>query len=131
MKKSTRQAYGEALLKLVENNDKIIVLDADLAKSTRSILVKEKYPDRFYNIGIAEQNMVSIAGGLATCGFIPFASTLSVFATQRACDQLIVSVCYPKLNVKLIGTHAGISIGKDGVTHQAISDIAITRSILI
>lgn len=128
-KKSTRQAYGEALLKLIEIDERIIVLDADLAKSTRSILVKEKYPDRFYDIGIAEQNMVSIAGGLASCGFIPFASTLSVFAAQRACDQLIVSVCYPKLNVKLVGTHAGISIGKDGATHQAISDIAITRSI--
>ena len=129
MMKSTRQAYGEELLKLVENNDKIIVLDGDLAKSTKSILVKEKYPDRFYDIGVAEQNMVSIAGGLASCGFIPFASTLSVFAIQRACDQLIVSVCYPKLNVKLVGTHAGISIGKDGATHQAISDIAVTRSI--
>ena len=128
-KKSTRQAYGEALLEVVANDNKVIVLDADLSKSTRSVLVKEKYPDRFYNIGIAEQNMVSIAAGLASCGFIPFASTLSVFATQRACDQLIVSVCYPKLNVKLVGTHAGISIGKDGVTHQAVSDIAITRSI--
>jgi len=129
IKKSTRQAYGEMLVKIVEDNDKVVVLDADLAKSTKSILVKEKYPDRFYNFGIAEQNMVSIAAGLASCGFIPFASTLSVFATQRACDQLTVSVCYPNLNVKLIGTHAGISIGKDGATHQAISDIAISRSI--
>lgn len=127
--KSTRQAYGESLVEIVENNDKIVVLDADLAKSTRSILVKEKHPDRFFDVGIAEQNMVSLAAGLASCGFIPFASTLAVFATQRACDQLIVSVCYPKLNVKLVGTHAGISIGKDGATHQAISDIAITRSI--
>lgn len=126
---ATREAYGNALAELGEINQDIVVLDCDLSKSTKTAVFGEKFPERFFNLGIAESNMMSIAAGLATMGKIPFASTFSVFATRRACDQISSSIAYPKLNVKICATHSGITIGEDGATHQAIEDVAIMRAI--
>lgn len=126
---ANRTAYGKSLQKMGSTNEQIVVLDADLGKATNSILFKEKFPDRYIDCGIAEQNMMGIAAGLAASGKIPFASTFSIFASMRAVEQLRNSICYPELNVKVVGTHAGIECGGDGATHQAIEDLAITRSI--
>lgn len=126
---ANRVAYGKALVEAGRKNEYIVALDADLGKATNSIKFKAAFPERYLDCGIAEQNMIGIAAGLATTGKIPFASTFAVFATMRAVEQLRNSVCYPNLNVKVVGTHAGIEIGGDGASHQAIEDVAITRSI--
>ena len=126
---STRDAFGIKLVELGSENNSIVVLDADLAKATKTIKFAEKFPNRFFNFGIAESNMMCAAAGLATMGKIPFSATFGVFATKRACDQVSASIAYPKLNVKIVGTNAGISAGADGATHQAIEDVAIMRSI--
>ena len=123
----TRDGYGKALLKLIAENDKIMVLDADVAKSTRTNWVKDKFPDHFMDMGISEQDMVGTAAGLALGGMIPFATTYCVFLAGRAWDQIRTTVCYNKLNVKLAGAHAGISVGPDGATHQALEDVALMR----
>ena len=128
-KKATRQSYGEALLSLGEENEKIVVLDADLAGATKTELFAKKFPDRFFDMGIAEANMIATAAGLASCGKIPYASTFAVFAAGRAYDQIRNSVCYPKLNVKICATHAGITVGEDGATHQMIEDISLMRTL--
>ena len=124
---ATREAYGSALAEF-GGNEKIIVLDADLSKSTKTDTFKKKYPERFINMGIAEGNMMAVAAGLATCGKIVFASTFAIFAAERACEQIRNSICYPRLNVKIGATHAGISVGEDGASHQAVEDIGIMRS---
>lgn len=126
---ANRVAYGKALVDAGKTNDFIVALDADLGKATNSIKFKAIFPNRYLDCGIAEQNMIGIAAGLATTGKIPFASTFAVFASMRSVEQLRNSVCYPNLNVKVVGTHAGIEIGGDGASHQAIEDVAITRSI--
>lgn len=123
----TRNGYGDALLELGETNPNVVVLTADLAESTRVLPFQKKYPERFVECGVAEQNMVGVAAGLAFAGKIPFASSYAVFMPGRTWDQLRVSVCYGKANVKIAGAHAGISVGPDGATHQALEDIAITR----
>lgn len=124
-----RDGYGKALLFLGLTNEKVFVLDADLAKSTRSDWFAEKFPERFIDVGIAEQNMVGIAAGLSTCGIIPFITTYGVFVAGRAYDQIRNTVCYSNLNVKIVGSHGGISVGPDGGTHQAIEDIALMNAL--
>ena len=128
-KKATRQSYGEELANLGEKNNKVVVLDADLSAATKTSIFAKKFPDRFFDMGIAEQNMIGTAAGLATCGKIPFASTFAMFAAGRAYDQIRNSICYPKLNVKICATHAGITVGEDGATHQMIEDISLMRTI--
>lgn len=128
MKKATREAYGVALAELGKTNDKIVVLDADLSKSTKSADFKSVYPERFFNAGIAEANMIGMAAGMAASGLVPFASTFAMFATGRAFEQIRNSVAYPKMNVKIVGSHSGITVGEDGATHQAIEDISLMRS---
>ena len=125
---ATREAYGMALAKFGDKYD-IVVMDADLSKSTKTDTFKKEFPDRFINCGIAEANMVSTAAGLATCGKTVFVSTFAMFAAGRAFEQIRNSVCYPNLNVKIGATHAGISVGEDGATHQPIEDIALMRAI--
>ncbi len=125
---ATRESYGNALAELGENYD-VVVLDADLSKSTKTDTFKKKFPERFINMGIAEQNMMSTAAGLASCGKIVFASSFAMFAAGRAFEQIRNSIAYPNLNVKIGATHAGISVGEDGATHQCLEDIAIIRSI--
>lgn len=127
-KVSTRQAYGEALLKYGVN-PLVTVLDSDVSTCTMSCIFGEKYPDRFYNVGIAEANMVGIAAGMATMGLIPFVHTFAMFMAGRAYDQIRNSICYPRLNVRCVGTHAGLTVGEDGATHQCIEDIALMRAI--
>lgn len=129
IKKATRQSYGEALLELGKENKQIVVFDADLASATKTNLFAKEFPNRFFDMGIAEQNMISTAAGMATCGKIPYASTFAVFAAGRAYDQIRNSVCYPKLNVKICATHAGITVGEDGATHQMIEDISLMRTL--
>lgn len=128
-KVATREAYGKALAKLGLENENIVVLDADLSKSTKTADFKKVAEDRFINMGIAEGNMMSVAAGLASCGKIPFASTFAIFAAGRAFEQIRNSIAYPKLNVKICATHAGITVGEDGASHQAIEDLALMRSI--
>ncbi len=125
---ATREAYGSALAEF-GGDQRIVVLDADLSKSTKTDTFKKQYPERFINMGIAEGNMMAVAAGLSTCGKIVFASSFAVFAAERACEQVRNSICYPKLNVKIGATHAGISVGEDGASHQAVEDIAIMRSL--
>jgi len=127
--KATRVAYGEALVELGAINDKVVVLDADLAGATNSGKFAKAYPDRFYNAGIAEGNMMCMAAGLSTMGLIPFVSTFAMFGAGRAYEQVRNSIAYPKLNVKLCLTHAGVSVGEDGGSHQCIEDIALMRAI--
>ncbi len=122
-----RDAYGETLVKLGGKHRNIVVLDADLSKSTKTILFAKKYPERFFEMGIAEANMISVAAGLASCGKIPFASTFAVFATGRVYDQIRIDVAYSKANVKIFATHGGISVGKDGASHQMIEDLTLMR----
>lgn len=126
---SNREAYGRALVALGEKNPSIVVLEADLGMSTQTYMFGERFPDRYFEIGIAEGNMMGVAAGLAAAGKIPFASTFCVFASMRACEQVRNSICYPRQNVKIVATNAGIEIGADGVTHQAIEDIAIMRAL--
>ncbi|MCL6520636.1 MAG: transketolase family protein [Armatimonadetes bacterium] len=126
---ATRDAYGEALVELGKKNPNVVVLDADLSKSTKTNLFSKAFPNRHFNMGVAEANMISTAAGLATCGKIPFASTFAVFASGRVWDQVRMSVCYPELNVKIVATHGGITVGEDGASHQANEDIAIMRAL--
>jgi transketolase len=126
---ATREAYGQALAELGEEIREIVVLDADLSKSTKTSVFAKKFPDRFFNIGIAEQNLMGTAAGFATCGKIPFASTFAIFAAGRAFEQIRNSICYPNLNVKIAATHAGITVGEDGATHQSVEDMALMRAI--
>lgn len=129
MTRETRAAYGETLAKLVKENQNIVVLDADLSKSTKSFEAKKVAPERHFNAGIAESNMMGMAAGLAASGKTVFASTFAVFATGRPFEIIRNSICYPKLNVKICATHAGLSVGEDGASHQAIEDVAIMRAI--
>ncbi len=126
--KATRQSYGEALAELGEANNKVVVLDADLAGATKTGIFAKKFPDRFFDIGIAEQDMMATAAGMATFGKIPYASTFAVFAAGRAYDQIRASIAYPKSNVKICATHAGITVGEDGATHQMIEDLSMMRT---
>ena len=126
--KHTRQGYVDALIELAPRMPELVVLDADVAKATRTCDFEQQFPCRFFNCGAAEQNELSVAAGLALEGFVPFATTFGVFATCRAGDQLRASICYPKANVKIAATHCGISTGGDGASHQACEDIAITRA---
>lgn len=125
--KATRDGFGEALLELGEQDESVVALTADLAESTRVLPFAEKFPDRFIECGVAEQNMMGVAAGMALAGKIPFAASYATFSPGRAWDQLRVSVCYSKANVKVIGAHTGVSVGPDGATHQALEDLAITR----
>ncbi len=124
-----RDVYGKTLIELGKENKDIVVLDADLSGSTRTSFFACEFPERFFNFGVAEQNMMGAAAGLASCGKTVFASTFAMFATGRAWDQVRNSICYSKLNVKIVATHAGLTVGPDGATHQALEDIAIMRVI--
>ncbi len=127
--KATRAAYGDALVELGGINDKVVVLDADLSHATMTCGFAQAYPDRFFNAGIAEANMVDMAAGMSTMGLIPFCSTFAIFGAGRAYEQVRNSIAYPKFNVKLCMTHAGVSVGEDGGSHQAIEDLALMRVI--
>lgn len=129
MATATREAYGKALAKLVQEREDIVVLDADLTKSTKTIEAKKVCPERHFNMGIAEGNMMGVAAGLAASNKIVYASSFAMFAAGRAFEQIRNSICYPNLNVKVCATHAGISVGEDGASHQSVEDIAIMRSI--
>lgn len=129
IKKATRESYGEALRDLADEYKNLVVLDADLAAATKTGIFKKAYPERFFDCGIAEANMIGVAAGLATCGKIPFASTFAMFAAGRAYEIVRNSIGYPHLNVKIGATHAGISVGEDGATHQCNEDIALMRTI--
>ena len=126
---ATRQSYGEALVELGKENEKIVVLDADLSTATKTNLFAKEFPKRFFNIGIAEQDMMGTAAGFATCGKIPYASTFAVFAAGRAYDQIRNGICYPNLNVKICATHAGVTVGEDGASHQMLEDLGMMRGI--
>ncbi|HLB05363.1 MAG TPA: transketolase family protein [Thermodesulfobacteriota bacterium] len=126
---ATRDAYGETLARLGEINKDIVVLDADLSGSTKTAVFAKKFPDRFFNMGVAEQDMMGTAAGLAVAGKIPFASTFAIFATGRAWEQVRQSIAYPKVNVKIVASHAGITVGEDGASHQSVEDIAVMRVI--
>lgn len=125
---ATREAYGKALVELGAAHGDLIVLDADLSCSTKTNLFAAKYPERFYNLGVAEQNLIGWAAGMAACGKKPFASSFAVFATARTYDQIRSSVAFPNLNVKIAASHAGLSVGADGASHQAIEDMALMRT---
>lgn len=127
MGKATREAYGATLVKVGATHPDIVVLDADLSKSTKTNEFQKAYPDRFFDVGIAEQNLISVGAGLAAAGKKPFVSSFAMFATGRAFEQVRNAVCYPKLNVKICATHAGITVGEDGATHQSLEDIACMR----
>lgn len=129
VKIATRQSYGEELAKIGEENENIVVLDADLSTATKTGIFAEKFPNRFINVGIAEQNLMGIAAGLSTFGKIPYASTFAVFAAGRAYEQIRNSIAYPKLNVKICATHAGITVGEDGATHQMLEDLGLMRGL--
>lgn len=126
---ATRQSYGEALAELGEKNKEIVVLDADLSGATKTSIFAKKNPERFFDIGIAEQDMIGTAAGMAIFGKIPYASTFAMFAAGRAYDQIRNSICYPKLNVKICATHCGITVGEDGATHQMLEDIGLMRGL--
>ena len=126
---ATRQSYGEKLEELGEKYKNIVVFDADLSAATKTSIFAKKYPERFFNMGIAEADMVSTAAGMATCGKVPYVSTFAMFAAGRAYDQIRNSVCYPNLNVKICATHSGITVGEDGATHQMLEDFALMRVI--
>ncbi len=127
--KATRSAYGEALLELGKRRSDVVALDADLSGSTKTINFAKEFPDRFFNVGIAEADMIGTAAGFAKAGKVPFASTFAVFATGRAWDQIRLVVCYSNTNVKLVATHGGITVGEDGASHQALEDITIMRAL--
>ena len=126
---STRAAYGEALCELAEQYPELVVFDADLANATMTKGFAAKYPDRFFDMGIAECNMTGVAAGMATCGFKPFTNTFAVFASGRAWEQVRNSIAYPGLNVKIVGSHGGLSVGEDGATHQSAEDLALMRAV--
>lgn len=126
---ATRNAYGEALAELAEKYPQLVVLDADLSNATMTKFFAAKYPERFFDCGIAEANMTDIAAGMATCGYKPFTNTFAVFAAGRAYEQVRNSIAYPGLNVTVVGSHGGVSVGEDGATHQAIEDYALMRAI--
>jgi len=128
-KKSIRDGYGDALVELGKNNPQVVVLTADLSESTKVDAFKKAYPDRFFDLGVAEQNLIGVGGGLAATGLIPFCSSYAMFSPGRNWDQLRNSICYSNLNLKLVSSHAGLSVGPDGATHQALEDIALTRVI--
>ena len=127
-KVATREAYGNALAQYGAD-ERIVVLDADLSKSTKTDTFKKVFPERHFNMGIAEADMMCVAAGLATCGKIVFASTFAIFASERACEQIRNSICYPKLNVKICATHAGLTVGEDGASHQCLEDLAVMRAL--
>ena len=129
IKIATRQSFGEALKELGADNKNVVVLDADLSGATKTNIFAKAYPDRFFDIGIAEQNMIGIAAGMSTCGKTPFASSFAVFVTGRVYDQIRNSVCYPNLNVKICGTHSGLTVGEDGATHQMLEDINLMKAL--
>ena len=129
IKKATREAYGEALVELGKINENVVVLDADLSGSTKTSMFKKAFPERHFNVGIAEADLIGTAAGFAACGKTAFASTFAMFAAGRAFEQIRNTVAYPKLNVKIAPTHAGISVGEDGGSHQSVEDIAIMRAI--
>lgn len=129
MGKATRESYGMALVELGKEKENVVVLDADLSKSTKTADFKKEFSDRFFNAGIAEQNLMGMAAGFANVGFVPFASTFAVFATGRAFEIIRNSICYPNVNVKIAATHAGITVGEDGGSHQSIEDIALMNSL--
>ena len=128
-KKATRQSFGEALLEIGRKNEDIVVLDADLSSATKTDIFAKQFPDRFINVGIAEQNLIGIAAGLSSYGKEPFVSTFAAFAAGRAYDQIRSSICYPELNVKICATHSGITVGEDGATHQMLEDLSLMRTI--
>lgn len=125
---ATRESYGKALAELGKENEQIVVFDADLSTATKTNLFAKEFSDRFFDMGIAEQNMLGVAAGISTCGKIPYVSTFAVFAAGRAYDQVRNSICYPNLNVKICATHAGVTVGEDGATHQMIEDISLMRT---
>jgi transketolase len=127
---ATRDAYGKTLVKLGEENKDVVVLDADLSKSTRTVEFAKKFPQRFFEMGVSEQDMMGTAAGLATCGKIPFVSSFAIFASGRAWEQIRNTICYSDLNVKIVATHGGISVGEDGSSHQCIEDISLMRTIV-
>lgn len=129
IKKATRESFGMALCELAKTNKDIVVLDADLAAATKTSIFKKEYPNRFKDCGIAEGNMMGVAAGLATTGKVPVAASFAMFATGRAFEQIRNSIAYPHLNVKIAGSHAGISTGEDGATHQCLEDIALMRTL--
>jgi transketolase len=128
-KVATRDAYGDALVGLGKKRNDVVVLDADLSGSTKTAKFAKVFPDRFFNIGIAEQDMMGTAAGLAVAGKLPFVSTFAIFATGRAWEQVRQSICYPNLNVKIVASHSGITVGEDGGSHQSVEDIAVMRVI--
>ena len=128
-KKSIRSAFGKALSEIGEINSKVVVMDADLACSTQTQMFAKKFPERFFDSGIAEQDMMATAAGLAAGGKIPFVASFAMFATGRTYDQIRNAICYPNFNVKIVGTHGGVTVGEDGATHQALEDIALMRNI--
>lgn len=125
---ATREGYGRALLELGRRDERVVVLDADLSKSTQTVGFAREFPARFFNAGVAEANLIGMAAGLAASGFVPFASTFAIFATQRALNQIFQSVAYPGLNVKIAASHAGVTVGEDGASHQAVDDLALMRA---
>ena len=127
--KATRNAYGEALVELAKQNDKVVVLDADLSHATMTVTLQKEFPERHFNAGIAEANMVNMAAGMSTMGLVPFCSTFAMFGAGRAYEQIRNTIAYPRLNVKIACTHAGVSVGEDGGSHQCIEDIALMRVI--
>ena len=127
-KVATRQSYGEALVELGKENKQVVVLDADLSTATKTNLFKKEFPERFFDMGIAEQNMLGIASGMSTCSKTPYVSTFAVFVAGRAYDQIRNSICYPNLNVKICATHAGVTVGEDGATHQMLEDLSLMRT---
>ncbi len=129
IKNSIRKVFGKTLANLGEVNEKIVVMDADLSCSTQTKIFADKFPERFFNVGIAEQDMIATAAGLASEGKIPFVASFAMFVTGRTYDQIRNAVCYPKFNVKIVGTHGGITVGEDGATHQALEDVSLMRSI--
>ena len=129
MKIATRESFGKALCELAKTHPEIVVLDADLAAATKTDIFKKEYPERFFDCGISEANMIGVSAGLAACGKVPFAASFAMFATGRAYEQIRNSVGYPHLNVKIAGSHAGISVGEDGATHQCCEDLALMRTI--
>ena len=129
IKIATRQSFGEALEVLGEKNENIVVLDADLSGATKTSIFAKKFPERFFDMGIAEQDMIGTAAGFASCSKIPYASSFAMFATGRTYDQIRSSICYPKLNVKICGTHAGVTVGEDGATHQMLEDLSLMRGL--
>ena len=129
VKKATRESFGLAVTEAAKTNPNIVVLDADLASATKTAIFKKAFPERFVDVGIAECNMIGIAAGMAACGKIPFAASFAMFSAGRAFEQVRNSVGYPHLNVKIVGSHAGVSVGEDGATHQCLEDIALMRTI--